>query len=228
MAQPKIVSRSGQPFQDRREAGRTLAREMDHLRGQGVLVLGIPRGGVVVAKEVADALEGELDIVLARKLRAPGRPELAIGAVAESGKAFVDPGIARRVGADESYLDRAKAETMEEIRRRAARYREVRPRAEIEGRTVVVTDDGIATGSTLQASLWTARQEGAERLVAAVPVGPPRTVEELAELADEFLCLRAPVEFGAVGQFYVRFDQTTDEEVLELLRSAAPGEESGS
>ncbi len=221
MAEPRILSQNPQLFEDRREAGRALAEELEHLRGEGALVLGIPRGGVVVAKVLADALDAELDIVLARKLRAPGRPELAIGAVAESGKVFLDEGLANRTGADESYLKRATADTMEEIRRRAERYRQVRPRAEIDGRTVVVTDDGIATGSTLQASLWTARQEGAERLVAAVPVGPPGTVRDLADLADEFLCLRAPMEFGAVGQFYRRFDQTTDEEVLALLRDAA-------
>jgi putative phosphoribosyl transferase len=220
MGDVRILSTSSTPFADRREAGRLLAEQLTELRGRRAVVLGIPRGGVVVAWELARALEADLDIVLSRKLGAPGNPELAIGALSETGDAVVDEFLNRRLGVSEAYIDREKQHQMAEIERRTHMYRAIRPRVPLAGRTVVVTDDGLATGATMQAALRTVRHEAAEEVIAAVPVGPDHSVRDLAPLADRVLCLRSPAFFAAVGEFYVRFDQTSDEEVLELLRAA--------
>jgi predicted phosphoribosyltransferase len=221
MGAVRFVSRSSEPFCDRTQAGRLLAEELVGYAGTQAVVLGVPRGGVIVAREVAVALDAALDVVLARKLGAPGNPELAIGAVAEDGRLYLHEESAAMVGARDAYvaqeLDRQRAE----ISRRASLYRSVRPRVPLEGRTVIVTDDGVATGATMQAALWTARREGARLVVAALPVGPEQTLRELAREADELVCLRVPPFFAAVGQFYLRFDQTQDEELLEVLQEEA-------
>ena len=221
MGAVRFVSRSSEPFCDRAQAGRLLAEELVGYAGTQAVVLGVPRGGVIVAREVAVALDAALDVVLARKLGAPGNPELAIGAVAEDGRLYLHEESAAMVGARDAYvaqeLDRQRAE----ISRRASLYRSVRPRVPLEGRTVIVTDDGVATGATMQAALWTARREGARLVVAALPVGPEQTLRKLAREADELVCLRVPPFFAAVGQFYLRFDQTQDEELLEVLQEEA-------
>ena len=214
----RIISHSAEPFRDRMEAGRLLGRELTAMGLEGAVVLGIPRGGVVVAREVAALLDADLDIVLARKLGAPDNPELAIGAIAEEGGLVLDRHLAGRVGADDGYVEEEKARQQQQIERRAARYRQVRPKVALRGRRVVVTDDGVATGATMQAALWAVQREGPEALVVGLPVGPEHTVRRLAEDADEVLCLRAPPLFAAVGQFYGRFEQTTDEELLAILQ----------
>lgn len=220
MGTARILSQSDEPFRDRVDAGRQLGRELRELRGQDVVVLGIPRGGVTVAREVARELDAELDVVFSRKLGAPGNPELAIGAVAEDGRVFTDESLLRQLRVTPVYLERETAHQMAEIGQRSARFRAARPRATLAGRVVVVTDDGLATGSTMLAALWSVRQEGPAKLICAVPVGPESAVREMARHADEALCLRAPRYFGAVGRFYLDFEQVSDEEVLEALREA--------
>jgi predicted phosphoribosyltransferase len=213
----RILSRSDAPFADRREAGRLLARELEAYRTPAPVVLGIPRGGVVVAAEIAESLGAELDIVLARKIGAPGNPELASGAVSEDGQLFLDERIRARLGASPQFVAQQRARQIEEIARRVALYRAARPKVPLQGRVVILADDGLATGSTMQAALWAVRREQPGRVIVAVPVGAPDTVERLAASADEMLCLRAPEDFGAVGRFYRKFDQTPDEEVVEIL-----------
>jgi len=217
----RILSRGDQAFRDRVEAGQFLAEALRPLDLREAVVLGIPRGGVIVAREVAHALDAPLDIVIARKLGAPGNPELAIGAVSEDGRLFVDEQVAYAVGANRRYIEEEKERQLREIARRSTLYRQARPKVPLQGRTAVVTDDGVATGATTQAALRAVRQEQPRRLVLAVPVGPQETVERLAQDADEALCLRAPAFFAAVGQFYEWFNQTEEEELLAILRQEA-------
>lgn len=228
----KILSRDDRPFADRLEAGRLLGQELGALRGQNPLVLGIPRGGLVIAREIVQAIGGEADVVLARKLRAPMNPELAIGAMSEHGDVFIDPRLQRYLGLSEAHVQREQERVRQEIEERRQRYRQVRSKVALQGRAVVITDDGLATGATMRAALLSARHEDPARLICAVPVGSEESVRELAEFCDEMICLRVPRYFSAVGQFYLRFDQVEDEEVVALLRaeqarlspaSASPG-----
>lgn len=222
MGSARVLSHSPAPFADRREAGRLLAVELERHRAARPVVLGIPRGGVVVAAEIADHLGAELDIVLSRKIGAPGNPELAIGAIAEDGRLFLDEHISARLGVSREYVAREQARQLEEIARRVALFRAVRPRVPLRGRTVIVADDGLATGATMQAALWAAHRDRPGSTVAAVPVGAVDTVERIAASADELVCLRAPEDFGAVGRFYRRFEQVEDEEVLAILERHRP------
>jgi predicted phosphoribosyltransferase len=217
----QVLSDSGEPFRDRVEAGRLLGRELEARGLRNAVVLGIPRGGVVVGREVARAINAELDIVIARKLGAPGNPELAIGAISEDGRLFVDERLASQVGADSTYIEEERDRQLREVARRAESYRKARPKVSLRGRPAIVTDDGVATGATAQAALRAVRQEQPEVLILALPVGPPETLRRLARDADEVLCLRAPAFFAAVGQFYVVFDQTQDEELLRILQEEA-------
>lgn len=219
MAKLRILSRSSEPFLDREEAGKLLASELSKYRGQKAVVLGIPRGGVIVAREVAGALDAELDIVLAHKLRSPDHSELAMGSVAEDGKVFLNQEVIRQLDVGEAYIQREKAQQLAEIRRRTELIRQVRPKIPLKGRIVIVTDDGVATGATTQAALWAVRLEQPEKLIAAVPVGPENTIRRLAKDVDEMLCLHAPPLFNAVGQFYERFYPVEDEDVLRVLRA---------
>ncbi len=219
MGDVQIKSRSSETFRDRPEAGRLLGEALADLADRNPVVLGVPRGGVVVARHVAEALGAEMDVILARKIGAPGHGEMAIGAVTEEGKLFLDPALARRVGADEAYVEREKEDVLAEIHRRASMCRDVRPKVPLEGRTVICTDDGVATGMTMKGALWAARQEAPKALICALPVAPGETLEDLADQADRVLCLRVPPVFGAVGRFYARFDQTTDDEVRAVLRA---------
>lgn len=218
----RIVSRSGELFFDRREAGRQLAAALAGLKGEAPVVLGIPRGGIVVADEIARGLDGEVDIVLAHK-RSPGHPELAMGSVSEDGKVFLNDMVMSDLGDVGDYLEREKAVQLAEIRRRIALFRRARPKVALSGRTVVITDDGIATGATMQAAIWAARLEHPQSLVVALPVGPEETVTRLALDVDGMLCLRAPPLFAAVGQFYLDFQPVEDEDVLSILEKAAKG-----
>ena len=217
MGTVRILSNSPEPFVDRREAGRLLARQLERFRAGRPVVLGIPRGGVVIAAEIADHLGGELDIVLSRKIGAPGNPELAIAAVAEDGRLFLDERIAERVGASGAFITREQGRQLGEIARRVALFRAVRPKVPLHGRVVIVADDGLATGATMQAALWAAHRDQPGSMIAAVPVGAVDTIERLSRSVDELVCLRAPEEFGAVGRFYRTFNQVEDEEVLAIL-----------
>jgi len=215
-----ILSFSDEPFQDRKEAGRLLGQVLSNLKIEKAVVLGIPRGGVIVAREVSNSLDANMDIVLSHKLGAPFNPELAIGAVSEDGKVFLDDAIISQVDIKDTYIKKEGERQLAEIRRRVTSYRKILSKLELKEKTVIITDDGVATGATMQASLWAARQEKPNRLIAALPVGPRDTIERLAEYSDEIICLRTPMFFSAVAQFYIQFEQTTEEEVIEILKEA--------
>lgn len=218
----RVVSCSSVPFEDRGQAGRNLGAELHKLSGRRAVILGIPRGGVVVARAVADRLQdAEVDVVLSRKLRAPGNPEYAIGAVGEDGGVYLNEELGGIGAPDSGYVAGEKRFQLEEIKRRAVLFRGVRPKVTLAGRVVVLTDDGVATGSTMRAAIWAARKEKPSRLIVALPVGPEETLRALAEDADEVICLKVPSSFAAVGQFYQRFEQTEDEEVVSILRDEA-------
>ncbi len=204
-------------FSDRTDAGQQLG---ERLRERGIdadVVLAIPRGGLPPGRAVADVLEAPLDIIVASKIGAPGNPEYAIGAVASDGSVWRNEEAISRTGASEEYFQRERETEAEAARRKAERYRRDRSEPDLTGKTVAVVDDGVATGSTARACLETLRESGADRIVLAVPVGPPDTVEALRELADEVVCLETPRGFRGVGQFYERFDQVSDEEAMSYL-----------
>jgi putative phosphoribosyl transferase len=208
-------------FEDRRDAGRQLAARISQRRyvKESPLILGIPRGGVVVAAEVAEALSAPLDVVIARKIRAPYQPELGIGAVVDGTHITVlNEELVRTVGASKDYLDREIAYQSREVDRRLQLYRGDRPGTEVLGKTVIIVDDGIATGYTFRAALEGLRQRKPLRLVAAAPVGARDTAKMLAAFADELICLSTPFNFMAVGQWYRNFDQVSDEEVVAILQ----------
>jgi putative phosphoribosyl transferase len=213
----RIISESSKPFSGRIEAGLLLAQQLQDYRGQKAVVLGIPRGGVIIARQIALELEAHLDIVLAHKLGAPGNPELAIGAICEDGKLFVDKKLSSYVGADKGYIEQEKARQLQQIAHRVKLYRGVLPKLPLEARIVIVTDDGVATGATMQAALWAVRQEKPQKIIAALPVGPQDTLEKLSENVDETICLQVPSYFAALSQFYLHFTQVEDEELLHVL-----------
>jgi putative phosphoribosyl transferase len=208
-------------FRDRREAGELLAQRLRRLRTSDPVVLGLPRGGVPVAAEVARALGAPLDVLVVRKLGCPWQPELAVGAIGEGGIRIVEDRILAEVGLAADELERLTARETRELERRLRRFRGDRPPLDLQGRTVIVVDDGIATGATARAGLEVARRRGAATVVLAVPVAPPVAVRELEKVADEVVCLHQPEAFWAVGQFYADFSQTPDEEVARLLAADA-------
>lgn len=205
-------------FSDRREAGRLLGEALARLKPDNPVVLALPRGGVPVGYEVARKLDAPLDILLVRKIGAPGHEEYGIGALVDgaSPQVVVDEAAARMVGADKTYIDRVVARELAELERRRAAYC-TNPPEPLAGRVVVVVDDGIATGGTAKAALKGLAQAGAARVVLAVPVAPADTLHELGALCDEVVCLAVPEPFYAVGAHYRDFSQTTDEEVIRLL-----------
>jgi predicted phosphoribosyltransferase len=205
-------------FTDRVEAGRVLASELLGYAEEDVVVLAIPRGGIIVAYEVAHVLGALLDIIVPRKIRAPQNPELAIGAVTENGTILLDRDLVDHLEVPERYIEEESEKQRSEIRRRLRLYRGDVPYPELEGKTVILVDDGIATGSTVKAALASIRNTGAKTIVVAVPVAPPSTVKELESLADRIVCLSTPEPFYAIGQFYKDFTQTKDEEVTRLMR----------
>ncbi|MCA9286501.1 MAG: hypothetical protein KDA22_14855 [Phycisphaerales bacterium] len=208
-------------FRNREEAGRQLGAALGGIEMVRPLVLGVPRGGVEIGAALARSIGAELDVVLARKLRAPMQPELAMGAVGEDGSVSVDHELARAIGATPEMIESERRTQVEEIQRRGAMIRAVRPAAPLEGRTVIVTDDGIATGSTMIAALKAAKAKGPYELIVAVPVGSPDRLEEIRRHCDRLVCLEAPSRFMAIGQFYEDFSQVPDARVLELLRGQA-------
>jgi len=209
-------------FADRRDAGRRLAARLQHLQKPDVNVIGIPRGGVIVAAEVAAALNAPLDVIVPRKIGAPFNPELAIGAVAPDGTIFYDEAMIGYAGIDRQGLEQQAAKELQEIGRRLSVYQGARSAGRgaapgYRGRTVILVDDGIATGYTVQAALRSLRLQEPSRLVLAVPVAPPDSLARLRPDADEVICLLVPEDFYAVGQFYKDFRQTTDQEVIAAL-----------
>ena len=209
------------PFRDRADAGRRLAVRLRHLRGEDVVVLGLPRGGVPVAAEVARVLAAPLDVFVVRKLGMPSQPELAMGAVGEAGALVVNHGVVRRAHVGEAEFVEVERRERAEVERRALQFRGDRPRMALEGRTALVVDDGIATGSTARAACRVARAQGAARVVLAAPVCAPDTARALCDEVDELVCLETPRWFSAVGQYYTDFRPTSDDEVAALLQQAA-------
>ncbi len=210
-------------FRDRVEAGRYLADVVEQagLGGEDVVVLALPRGGVPVAFEVARALQAPLDVIVVRKLGVPFQPELAMGAIGEGGVRVENQDVVRSVALGPVDLDAVERQERVELERRAAQYRGDRPRLDLRGRCALIVDDGIATGSTARAACRVARTQGAARIVLAAPVASRTAVAELRDVCDEVLCVDVPDPFYAVGEWYRDFSQTSDDEVVELLRRAA-------
>jgi putative phosphoribosyl transferase len=209
-------------FQNRTEAGRRLAAALVRYAGRNdVLVLGLPRGGVPVAFEIANALDAPLDVFIVRKLGLPGHEEFGIGAIASGGMRIVDESVLRAYGVDADTLDQITARELRELGRREQLYRDGRPFPTIENRIVILVDDGLATGSTMRAAVAALREKRPREIVVAVPVGARETCAAMAALADEIVCLETPDPFYAVGLWYMNFEQTEDDEVHDLLERAA-------
>jgi putative phosphoribosyl transferase len=211
------------PFLDRADAGRRLAGVLTGVRGADAIVLGLPRGGIPVGYEIARALGSPLDVILVRKVGLPAQPELAMGAIGEDGIRLINTEVVQAEQVSEWEFAQVEQRERAELRRRAERYRLDRPRAVLAGRTAIVVDDGIATGSTARAACQVARAHGAARVILAVPVAPRGTVTALSQVADQVVCLESPEPFYAIGQWYQDFSQTSDAEVVRLLRAAADG-----
>ena len=208
-------------FKDRADAARQLARRLKDHELRNPLVLAIPRGGVVTGAVLAEELDAELDVVLARKLRAPGQPELAIGAISEDGDVYLNALAGRVPGVTEEYLRAERAHQLAEIARRRRLFRAVLPESHVSGRSVIVTDDGIATGSTMLAALRVLNARTPHDITVAVPVAPPDMLELVSGQCSRVECLLAPPDFDAVGSFYRDFRQVEDEEVVRLLERRA-------
>jgi uncharacterized protein (TIGR00369 family) len=210
-------------FRDRSDAGRRLASRLQFLRSEDVVVLGLPRGGVPVAAEVARTLHAPLDVILVRKLGVPAQPELGLGAIGESGARVINQEVVRYAHVSEEQIAQVEAKERAELQRRAQRFRGDAPHEPLAGRTAIIVDDGIATGSTARAACQVARALGAAVVVLAVPVAPPGADRALQGDADEVICLEMPDRFMAIGEWYEDFAQTSDEEVVALLRAAHAG-----
>jgi predicted phosphoribosyltransferase len=211
------VSREGK-FANRAEAGRQLAEKLIAYRGQAsAIVLGLPRGGVPVAYEVAQRLGLPLDVFVVRKLGVPGYEELAMGAIASGNVLVLNDDVMRALPNAEAMLEAVRAREKVELQRRETRYRQDRPAPDLNGRVVILVDDGLATGATMRAAAAALRKQGVGKIVVAVPVGAPETCQEIEAVADETICAIMPPYFHGVGQFYEDFSQTSDEEVRELL-----------
>jgi putative phosphoribosyl transferase len=215
------VDRDSEVFVDRADAGRQLGERLQHLKGTNPVVLGLPRGGVQVAAEVAAALDAPLDVIVVRKLGVPSMPELAMGAIGEGDVRIVLPETVRRAGVTPEAFEDVERQERVELQRRAERFRGDRPRIPLSGRTVIVVDDGIATGSTARAACQVARAQGAARVMLAVPVAPAEWAHALSDAADEFVALITPPQLQAIGMWYSDFSQSSDNEVVTWLRTAS-------
>jgi len=209
-------------FHDRTDAGHALAKQLDGYAGRhDVVVLALPRGGVPVGYHVAEALGAPLDIFVVRKLGTPGHRELAMGAIASGGVRVLNDDVVRWLNIRPEQIESVAREEEQELIRREAAYKAGRPPVSLKDRVVILVDDGLATGSTMKAAVQAVKQHGPSRVIVAVPVGAPETCRDLREYADEVVCVSMPERFSAVGQWYERFDQTSDDEVRELLTRAA-------
>lgn len=217
-----------QRYYDRAAAGRALARQLtDYANRPNVLVLALPRGGLPVAYEVARALRAPLDVFVVRKLGVPGHEELAMGAIATGGVRVVNPEVLRMLDIPPEVVDAVAARELRELERREHAYRDDRPPPDVHGKTVILIDDGLATGATMRAAVAALRAQGPVRIVVAVPVASPDTCAELSREVEEIICAETPEPFYGVGWWYERFDQTTDAEVHELLARAHADHYSG-
>ncbi|HBG27178.1 MAG: hypothetical protein A2Y10_07385 [Planctomycetes bacterium GWF2_41_51] len=214
----KIISEKSESFTDRVEAGQLLANELKYVSGKNTVVLGIPRGGVIIANEIAAALNADLDVVLTHKLGAPGNKELAIGAISENKQLYINKSIAPYVGADEDYIEQEKTFQLKQIEHKVQMYRAILPKLELKQKILIVTDDGVATGATMQAALWSLRRENPDKIILALPVGPKASVAALSKDANETICLRTPPFFDALGRFYLEFGQVEDQELMQILQ----------
>jgi putative phosphoribosyl transferase len=215
----------GPPFRDREDAGRRLAARLDRYRDDSPVVFALPRGGVPVGFEISRSLEAPLDVFVSRKLGAPGQPEFGIGAVASGGVRVLNADVVERLGIPEDYLDAVTRRETAEVERRLKHFRGDRPEPEVADRTVILVDDGLATGVTARAAVEALRRLGPRRLILAAPVCAAQTVELLGPVVDELICLEAPSDLGAIGFWYGDFSQTSDGEVIELLERSREGEE---
>jgi len=207
------------PFRDREEAGRELARALMEFRGKNVVILGMPRGGVVVANEVAEVLGAPLDIVVTRKIGAPGEPEFALGAITQEGDVIVDSQAAESVGASPEYLQEEVRRKRLEVKERMRSLRGDMPYPSLEGKTVIIVDDGMATGNSMRAAVQSVRRRSPREVVVSVPVAPQEAVTELSREGTRVVCLERPRFFFAIGGFYKNFGQVEDSEVKELLEN---------
>lgn len=207
-------------FDDRRDAGRQLAARLEEYHDADTVVVGLPRGGVEVAYEIALALEAPLEVIVVRKIGAPSQPELAVGAVASGGITVLDDDLIEELGLTSEALDSVTSRARGEVKRRVREYVGGEDLPELRGRTAIIVDDGLATGATARASILAARHAGADKVVLAVPVCASTTAAEIAQGVDEFVYIERPERFVAVGIWYRRFDQTTDAQVIELLEEA--------
>jgi len=208
------------PFEDRRDAGRRLAGKLSRFRDERPMIFALPRGGVPVGYEISRALTAPLDVFVSRKLGAPGQPEFGIGAVAAGGVRVLNEDVVKRLGITDEYVERITARETAEVERRLRYFRGDRPEPEVGGRTAILVDDGLATGVTARAAVEALRLRGPRRLVLAAPVCAAQTAELLRPGVDELVCLESPTDLGAIGFWYRDFQQTTDEEVVELLERA--------
>ncbi|MDA8387714.1 MAG: phosphoribosyltransferase family protein [Nitrospiraceae bacterium] len=215
-------------FRDRKDAGQKLAAALRHYRGKDVMVLALPRGGVVLGREIAEFLGAPLDVLIVRKLGVPWQPELAMGAVSETGAIILNDNVISAYNISRQRVDEVISVQKKEIERRREIYRKGRGIMPVKGRMVILVDDGIATGATMKAALTALKKEGPAKLIAAVPVSPPETQDAIKRLADDFVCLEVHPFFTAIGSFYYDFRQVTDEEVVSLLEEAAGGAGAGS
>jgi predicted phosphoribosyltransferase len=213
----RVISQSDEPFKDRTEAGRLLAEQLYYLSEQRTLVLGIARGGILVAQELAHRIQADLDVAVSRKIRDPDDQELGIGAIAEDGTVFLNEDLIQEYEVPKGYIDIEKAFQLVEARRQSKLYRNALPKTSLKDRIVIVTDDGLGTGVTMQSALWTARQTNPQKLIAAVPVAPEESLLKLLPYADEIICLRQPPDYYWVGHYYEEFHQVDDQELLRIL-----------
>ncbi|MBA3722805.1 MAG: phosphoribosyltransferase [Parachlamydiaceae bacterium] len=205
-------------FTDRKHAGKLLANLLTKYKNdKNTIVIGLPRGGVVLAYEIAKELQLPIDIICARKIGAPYNPEFAIGAITETGESFLDLGTIERLGIPKKYLDVEIKKESEEAARRNVLYKKNFPPHDLEGKTVILVDDGIATGATMKATIKAVKNKKAKTVIVAIPVAAPDTLREIKKEVNEVICLAAPIFFQAVGQFYEDFPQTSDQEVIDLL-----------